>query len=119
MFVSKFEDCEEFVSGDKAVLRELLSPVTAPLDLRYSLAHAKLAPGSATLPHRLESSEVYYIIQGTGLMSIEDEKKVVGPTDTIYIPPREIQFITNIGEDELIFLAIVDPAWEEKDEEIL
>ncbi|MHB8896498.1 MAG: cupin domain-containing protein [Candidatus Geothermincolia bacterium] len=119
MFISKFEDSEEFLAGDHTRLRELLSPVTAPLSVRYSLAHASLAPGFTSLLHRIRSSEVYYIMEGTGLMNIDDEKTVVHPTDTVYIPPGATQCITNIGDDLLVFLCIVDPAWEEKDEEIL
>jgi len=117
--VIKFGDCEEFLSGDGCILRELLSPVRAPLELRYSLAHAKLPPGRASAPHRLNSSEVYYILQGSGKMSIDGEEQPVGPTDTVYIPPGCVQHIANAGEDDLVFLCVVDPAWEEKDEEIL
>lgn len=119
MFISKLADCEEFLAGDHTVLRELLSPVMAPLDIRYSLAHARLAPGRTSILHRLRSSEVYYIMHGTGMMFIDGEEKLVGPTDTVYIPPLSSQCITNVGRDELVFLCIVDPAWEEKDEEIL
>ena len=119
MPVIKFENCQEFTSGDGCVLRELLSPLRTPLDLRYSLAHAKLPPGRASAPHRLNSSELYYMLRGTGKVFVDGEEDLVGPSDTVYIPPGSVQYITNVGEDDLVFLCVVDPAWEEKDEEIL
>jgi len=119
MFTRSLEECEEFVSGDGARLRELLHPDKAPLELRYSLAHAIVEPGSSTAPHRLRTSEVYYLLSGTGRMSIDDEMKDVGPQETVYIPPGATQYISNTGVEDLVFLCIVDPAWRADDEEIL
>jgi mannose-6-phosphate isomerase-like protein (cupin superfamily) len=121
MFISRYEDCEEFLSGDETMIRELLSPVMSGVDVGYSLAHATLAPGRSTLLHRLKTStEVYYIMSGTGLMRIDDERSLVRPGDSVFIPASSVQTITNTSEkDDLVFLCIVEPAWQESDEEIL
>lgn len=119
MHIVRLEECEEFISGDNARLREMLHPDKAALDLRYSLAHAIVGPGLSTTEHRLSVSEVYYILEGTGLMHIEGEEREVTPGATVYIPPGAVQKITNVGEDDLVFLCIVDPAWQEHHEEIL
>lgn len=100
-------------------LRELLHPGSAPLKLRYSLAHATLKPGEASLPHRLETSEVYYILAGMGVMHVADEAAAVHADQVIYIPPNANQHIDNTGGSDLVFLCIVDPAWRPADEEIL
>lgn len=112
-------DCEEFVAGDDSVLRELLHPDKADLAIRYSLAHATVRPGQVTTPHRLRTSEVYYILQGAGRMHIDAEVSDVGPGCAIYIPPYATQYIENTGENDLVFLCIVDPAWRVEDERIL
>ena len=118
--ISKFEDREEIVAGDGVILRELLSPTAmAELEMRYSLAHAKLAPGMTSFLHIMKTSEVYYILAGAGLMRIEDEEAEVYPGDSVYIPPGAKQQITSTGSEELVFLAIVDPAWRPEDEVIL
>jgi len=39
--------------------------------------------------------------------------------DAVYIPPDAKQYIQNTGESDLIFLCIVDPAWQAEDEEVL
>ncbi|WP_319578268.1 hypothetical protein [uncultured Methanospirillum sp.] len=58
---------------DKSLLGELFHPkqFADQVSTRYSIAHARVAAGKTTLPHTLlRSSEVYYILQGTGLMHI-------------------------------------------------
>jgi mannose-6-phosphate isomerase-like protein (cupin superfamily) len=116
MFVKNLFDCEEFIAGDRTHLRELLHPDKAPLDLRYSLAHAIVAVGETSTPHALKTSEVYYILQGVGEMHIDEEVQPVTEGDAIYIPPNARQFIHNCGDKPLVFLCIVDPAWRAEDE---
>ena len=118
MIIVGLEECEEFVAGDATLLRELLHPHRTPLEIRYSLAHTRVQPGSASLPHRLETTEVYFILEGTGEMHIDEEASPVSPGQTVYIPPRATQYIRNTGDTDLKFLCIVDPAWQAEDEEI-
>ena len=56
MFIRHLQDCPEFIAGDNSILRELLHPDKADLDLRYSFAHAIVRPAQTTLPHRLRES---------------------------------------------------------------
>jgi mannose-6-phosphate isomerase-like protein (cupin superfamily) len=117
--LKSLKDCEQFIAGDGSILRELLHPDKADVHIRYSLARATVAPGCTTTPHKLKSSEVYYIIAGKGLVHIDDKSFEVGPGFTVYIRPNSVQYIENTGDDELIFLCIVDPAWRQKDEQVL
>jgi len=116
MLIRALKDCEEFIAGDNCVLREILHPDKEDLKLRYSLAHAVVKPGQTTWKHRLTTSEVYYIMQGEGMMHIDDESAPVKPGATVYIPPLATQCITNSGNTDLVFLCIVDPAWRKEDE---
>jgi len=116
MFIKDLQACEEFIAGDNTILRELLHPDKASLDIRYSLAHAMLKPGKTSQPHSLKTSEVYYILEGVGLMSIDAELAEVSPGQAIYIPPLAKQFIKNTGTSDLKFICIVDPAWRLEDE---
>ena len=117
MFIKDLKQCEEFAAGDNTILRELLHPAKADLRLRYSLAHAVVRPGRASRPHRLKTSEVYYIMEGEGVMHIDDESAPVSPGHAIYIPPNAKQYIRNTGNADLKFICIVDPAWRKEDEE--
>ncbi len=118
MFIRDLEHCEEFIAGDNSRLRELLHPEKADLAIRYSLAHAIVMPGEISTPHKLRTSEVYYILEGEGIMHINDESAKVGPGQAVYIPPNSRQYIENTGNSRLIFLCIVDPAWKRENEEI-
>ncbi len=119
MFVRDLSKCKKFVAGDNTVLRELFNPLKDPLDLRYSLAHAIVKPGQTTRLHKLKTSEVYYILSGTGNMFIGNKSKKVKAGQAIFIPPNAEQEIKNTGKKDLVFLCIVDPAWKKEDETLL
>ena len=122
MIVKKLKDLKTIIALDDTIIREMLNPKhdTDPLHLGYSLAHATLPPKKTSLPHRFKTaSEVYYVLKGDGMMHIDDETKSVGPGDTIYIPPKAVQFIENIGENDLEFLCIVYPEWQPDAEELV
>jgi len=119
MFIRDIKDCAEFVAGDGTSLRELFNPAKDPLELRYSLAEARLKPDGISLLHRLTTSEVYYILEGAGEMEIDGERAPVGPGQAVYIPPGASQRIRNTGNAELVFICIVDPAWRPEDEQVL
>ncbi len=118
MFIKDLQNCVEFIAGDNTILRELLHPDKAELNLRYSLAHAVLKPGLTSQPHKLKTSEVYYILEGKGIMYINEENAEVCSGKAVYIPPDSKQYIKNIGNTDLKFLCIVDPAWQIEDEEV-
>ncbi|HKP54427.1 MAG TPA: cupin domain-containing protein [Chloroflexia bacterium] len=119
MIVKDLQECEEFVAGDETHLREIFHPDKEPLSISYSLAHAFVRPGETSLPHKLRTAEVYYILEGTGEMHVDGASAQVGPGHAIYVPPLALQHIRNTGDTDLMFLCIVDPAWRAKDEEVL
>lgn len=105
---------------DGTLLSEILHPKNDPVGMNFSLAHAMLREGEASLPHRLmESVEVYYILEGEGVMHIGDEVREVSGGDAIYIPPGCVQYIENSGKGCLSFLCIVSPPWRGEDEELV
>ncbi len=118
MLIQKLLDCPEFIAGDSTILRELLHPDKQAINLRYSLAHAVLPVGETSQPHSLITSEVYYIMSGSGEMHINDESHEIEAGDTVYIPPDAKQFLRNIGKEPIVFICIVDPAWRKEDETI-
>ena len=119
MTLIDLQECAEFVAGDRSLLRQLLHPDKIDVTCRYSLCHAVVKSGQSTTPHRLRTSEVYYILEGEGVMCIDDETAAVRPGMLVYIPPLSTQHIKSTGISDLTFICIVDPAWREEDEEIL
>jgi mannose-6-phosphate isomerase-like protein (cupin superfamily) len=120
MLIRSLDTIKSFIAGDGCVLKEYFNPSTDPLvsGLRYSLAHASVAPGTKTKRHTLTYSEVYCILKGTALMHIDSESREVTDGDVIYIPPGSTQFI-ECEEGGVEFLCIVDPAWTPSCERII
>ncbi|MDA3929140.1 MAG: cupin domain-containing protein [Prolixibacteraceae bacterium] len=116
MLIKKITETDAFVAGDETLLKEVLNPSDKACNIRYSLAHAVVKPGQCTLPHRLRSSETYYVLSGKGEVSINSEKQIISANELVYIPPMALQNICNVGETDLVFLCICDPAWRKKDE---
>ena len=105
----KYQDLsKEFFIPEGCYITELSN---SPDDPDLSIARARIKPGVTTNWHSLTgSAERYYIINGCGLVEIgklPPQKVHVG--DIVLIPPMCRQRITNIGLDDLIFLAICTP----------
>ncbi len=122
MLVRRLQKLKEITAIDDTTLREIINPLhdDGTLKLGYSIAHAIVKPGNASLSHRIKtSSEVYYILKGSGRMYVDEESEDVGPSDTIYVPPNATQYIENTGDTDLVFLCIVYPSWRAEDEELV
>ncbi|MCZ6781176.1 MAG: cupin domain-containing protein [Nitrospirae bacterium] len=119
MLVTRLKECHEFLAGDHTNLRELLRPVETEVDIRYSLAHGRLEPGTCSKRHRLASSEVYYFLSGEGVFRIGEESATVEAGAVVYVPPRSVQWLENTGTSVIEFLCLVDPPWRPEDEVVL
>lgn len=118
MKIRKLNECRRITAADGSILREILNPKKQNVRAGYSLAWARVKPRNETIPHALQYSEVYFILKGRGLMRIDRREYKVRGRDTVYIPPRAVQSIKNIGAVDLEFLCIVSPAWEPSCEKI-
>ena len=114
---NRFADCPPFVASDLTEIRELLHPKNDEVNLPYSIAHATVQPGRASIPHILEeSSEVYYILSGRGRAHIGAQIYDMQPGDTLLIPAGVSQYIECVGTEMLTFLCVVAPPYRvEKD----
>ena len=67
----------------------------------------------------MSSSEIYYILEGSGDLKIDEDTHHIEKDDSAYVPPNSKQFIENTGSINLKFLCIVEPAWKAEDEILL
>lgn len=98
----------EFYISEKCYITELSNTSDDP---DTSIARARVVAGVTTHWHRLNNiTERYYIISGEGKVEIgESLVQNVSTGDVIIIPPMCRQRISNIGSEDLIFLAICTP----------
>lgn len=104
-----------FTTKDGSEIRELLAHRNSCIQ-EQSLAEARVAPGASTTPHYHPlTEEIYYILEGSGQMSLAGECQIVGPGDAIAIPPGQVHTITNTGSTPLKFLCCCAPGYEDGD----
>jgi quercetin dioxygenase-like cupin family protein len=58
--------------------------------------------------HKVQE-QVYHVLEGEGLMEIEDAEHVVRKHDVIFLPPGVPHSIANTGLTDLVFLVITSP----------
>lgn len=115
MDVTNIHEVKAFTTKDRSEIRELLAHRNSCLR-NQSLAEARLPPGLGTIGHHhVRSEEIYYVLEGEGMMQIEDERRPIGPGDAIAIPPGVFHRIVNKGEFMLRFLCCCAPAYEDED----
>lgn len=79
-------------------------------DGECSIARATVKPGVQTRRHQLTGVTERYLIQsGTGRVEIGDRVEEVQAGSVVIIPPQCPQRIQNIGDNDLVFLAICTP----------
>jgi mannose-6-phosphate isomerase-like protein (cupin superfamily) len=98
----------EFHTEERCYILELSNSADDP-DL--SIARARVEPGVTTRWHRVvDTVERYVILDGTGRMEIGDlPPQEVQAGDVVLIPASCPQRIANIGQGDLVFLAICTP----------
>jgi mannose-6-phosphate isomerase-like protein (cupin superfamily) len=111
--ILKANEADEYYFEEGCFILELSN---SPADPGVSIARARVKAGVTTKLHRLKGVvERYVILTGTGKVEVaglEPQQVLVG--DVVIIPSLCSQRITNIGTDDLVFLAICTPRFTEK-----
>lgn len=106
--VRRPQEAEEYLTGERCYILETWNRDDDPA---VSVARARLAPGVTTRLHRLDGiAERYLILAGRGQVEIGAlPPEIVAPGDLVYIPAGCPQRIGNLGQADLVFLAICTP----------
>jgi mannose-6-phosphate isomerase-like protein (cupin superfamily) len=113
MIVRNLDAQAPFTTRDGSTIRSILDRANAPV-ANQSLAEARVPAGGATQRHyhRL-AEEFYFILEGTGEMEIDGERRRVGPGDAILIPPGA--WHTIVADEALRFLCCCAPPYAHED----
>jgi mannose-6-phosphate isomerase-like protein (cupin superfamily) len=102
-----------FTTKDGSAIRSILDRTNAPVR-QQSLAEARIAAGGATQRHYHKlAEEIYFILEGAGLIGIDGESREVGAGDAILIPAGTWHTIT--ARQELRFLCCCAPPYAHDD----
>ena len=116
MTVKKIQDINSIEGAEGTNIRQIFHPHNTLNGIRYSISHSTVSAGKQSLPHKMKTSEVYYILEGKGILHLDKDSYEVSKDQAVYIPPHSKQYIENTGTSDLKFLCIVDPAWNKADE---
>jgi len=93
-----------------ALSKELAGPSTtgsSRMDFRIS----RYAPAAYVGEHVHKVQEqVYYVLEGEGILTLDDTKNLMRQHDYVYVPPGVRHSFTNTGTGGLVFLVITTPA---------
>jgi mannose-6-phosphate isomerase-like protein (cupin superfamily) len=110
MDVVALDRVESFTTKDGSAIRELHHSSV------QSLAEATLAPGQETmLHHHRVSEEIYFVLEGTGLMELDGERRHVAAGDAILIPSGAPHTLANDGDAPLRILCCCSPPYADGD----
>ncbi|MGB1873942.1 MAG: cupin domain-containing protein [Akkermansiaceae bacterium] len=113
MIVNQLRDQKPFTTADGSTIRSILDATNAPVQ-NQSLAEASLPAGAATERHYHKlSEEIYFMLDGEGVMEIDGHQREVGPGDAILIPPGAWHQIT--ASSEMRFLCCCAPVYAHED----
>lgn len=106
--VKTYDAAQEYFFAEGCFITELSNTAEDPA---VSIARARLEPGKTTRWHYLRgTAERYVVLQGVGSVEVGDlPPHRVAAGDVVIIPPRVRQRISNVGVDDLVFLAICTP----------
>ncbi len=89
--------------------------LNTPDDPELSIARVRVEPHKQTRLHALKNTtERYVILNGRALVSIGESTSTISQGDVVTIQPDEPQKIENLEATDLIFLAVCNPRFEEK-----
>ena len=111
--ILKANEADEYYFDEGCFILELSN---SPADPDVSIARARVKAGVTTKLHHLKGVvERYVILSGIGKVEVgglEPQQLLAG--DVVIIPSLCPQRITNIGVEDLVFLAICTPRFTEK-----
>lgn len=85
---------------------------TSRIDFRIS----RYAPGAYVGEHVHEVQEqIYYVLEGEGLLTLGEDKHLLRPHDYVYVPPGIHHGFTNTGTSRIVFFVITTPASDEEE----
>jgi len=110
---------KEFLEGKHTKSQDSTEIIELEKNKDYSLAYGELKPGIKNRKHKIQMREIYYFLEGEGIIEIDGQQEKISAGKLVTIPKNAEQWLKNTGEKPLRFLMIVNPPYDQKKEEIL
>ena len=111
MHVLKERDSTRYIRPGGITSYLLASPRTSSAE-HLTTTLAVIQPGGEQRIHSHRPEQVYFILEGSGLMTVGDETQRVGPGDCVFIPSGQPHGLKNDGDGTLRYFSAAAPAYE-------
>jgi mannose-6-phosphate isomerase-like protein (cupin superfamily) len=88
----------------------LVSALTCGAE-NLAITLVEMEPGGVQHVHSHEPEQMYYILEGSGVMTVDDEQRQVRAGDCIYYPPFAKHGLENTGGTVLRYLSAASPSF--------
>lgn len=103
MITRNYKTEEPKENPHKVDLRQLYNDPSA------QIMHITLKPGESLKPHKTPVDVVFYILEGTPVVHIGEESKIIEKDTLVESPADSVHFISNEGPDIIRVLVIKAP----------
>ena len=110
MKIVRSEQKIPFEAKDGSEIRELLRSKSERMSLAEATVHKE-----TKLHFHKTSDEIYYILEGRGVMEIEGERREVSEGDAVFIPSKKKHRIYSGKNEKVRFLCICAPPYSDED----
>ena len=84
-------------------------PQTGSPRMDFRISHYAPCAYVAEHVHQVQE-QIYYVLDGEGVLTLDDERRVMRKHDYVWVPPGVRHSFTNNGLTGLVFLVITTPA---------
>jgi mannose-6-phosphate isomerase-like protein (cupin superfamily) len=111
MQILKKETAPRYTRPEGITSHLLASPRTSTAE-HLTTTLAEIQPGGDQRLHRHRPEQVYFILEGSGLMTVGDETQRVGAGDCVFIPSDQPTGLRNDTANVLRYFSAAAPAYE-------
>ena len=119
MFINNKSKCIPINGASSEKIYELLGRATGNSN-DVSIAYLELPPNASTPKHyHPDMAEVYYVLEGSGQLIVNNEVREIIKNDTAFIEKQKIHQLINHTDKILHLLTVSTPAWAPESEVIV
>lgn len=110
MKVQKKETAPRYIRDEGITSYLLASPITTE-SKHLTTTLVVIEPGGYQRIHDHDPEQIYFILEGSGKMTVGDETQLVSPGECVFIPSGIPHGLINVGKSQLRYLSAASPSF--------
>lgn len=114
MKILKKENARRYIRKEGIKSYLLASSITSDSKL-LTTTLVEIEPGGKQRIHRHDPEQIYFFLQGSGVMTVGGESQMVIKGDCVFIPANEPHGLENNGNTRIIYFSAAAPSFSKED----